>query len=242
MADQSIAAANVSSPPPLSDQYRKSRMYYGIFSGLLLAQVFDGTQIQAKSLLANVGLNLATPDRLPIILTVLVLYFAFLTCIEWFQCDGTRRSLKPSRIDFIVSHIIGIASTFTYWIQPFLPPQFGQLVIDRAPTLLILSAVFLFWPFGRIVWHFVSTGFLKDRWCSRTPMARLLTFTLCFSVVQSFYVYYAAASVMGSQILVKGNSTFAALYISSYVLYFLGYAFHELLFSRLPVLAFLKKT
>lgn len=231
----------VSSPPPLSDQYRKSRTYYGIFSGLLLAQIFDGTQIQAKSLLASIGLNFATPDGLPIVLTVLVFYFTFLTCVEWCQCDSTRRSLKPSRIDFMVSHVIGIASTFTYWVQHILPPQFGQMVIDRAPTLLILSAVFLFWPFGRIVWHFVSTGFLKDRWCSRTPIARLLTFILCFSVVQTFYIDYAVASIMGSQILVKGNSTYLALYISTYSLYFLGYAFHELLFSRLPVLAFLKK-
>jgi hypothetical protein len=164
-----------------------------------------------------------------------------LTCVEWCQCDGTRRSLKPSRIDFIVSHVIGLASTFTYWVQPFLPPQFGQVVIDRAPTLLILCAVVLFLPFGRIVWHLVHQGFFKDRWYSRTLMARLVTGMLCFSVVQSFYIFYAVASVMGSQILVKGNSTFAALYISSYLLFVLGCAFHELPFSRLPVLAFFKK-
>lgn len=68
-------------------------------------------------------------------------------------------------------------------------------------------------------------------------MTRLLTCMLCFSVVQSFCIYYAVESVMGSQILQKRNSTFAAIYyMSSYLLYVLGYGFLELPFSRLHLL------
>lgn len=162
-ADEPIAAASVSSPPPLSDHYHNARNKYARFSALLLAWGFLGIQIDIRSLFATVSVSLPTPEKVPILLTGLVLYYAYRICIEWNQCDGTRRSYRSSQVDFAITHLIGFASVVTYDIQQTISPQFGQIAIDRAPTLLILLAVVLFVPFGRIVQRFISKGFSKDR-------------------------------------------------------------------------------
>jgi len=233
MADEPVAAANTSSPPPLSDQYHKGRKGYALFSGLLLAWALAGIQVDARNPVANVRVSLVTPDMVPIILPVLVLYFAFRTCVRWYQCDARRPALIPSRIDFFVSHLIGISSIFTYGIQQTILPWLEQLLIDKAPALLILFAVVLFVFYGRIVGNFIGIRFHQDRWYGRTPLTRTLTIGLCLSAAQSFYLHRAVVYVMGSQIIQKGNSTFPALLMSSYFLFLLGYAFHEIPFSRL---------
>jgi len=235
MADEPAAAARASAPPPLSDQYHKGRKGYALFSGLLLAWVLAGIQVDVRNPVANISVSLATPDMVPIILTVLVLYFAFRTYVEWYQCDDRRRALMPSRIDFVASHIIGISSIFTYGIQQTVPPWLEQLFIDKAPTVLILLAIVLFVPYGKIVQDFISKGFYKGRWYGRTPITRLLTFSSCWSVAQSFYVQFAVASVMGNQILQKGNNTYPAILMASYLLFLLGYSFHEIPFARLQL-------
>jgi hypothetical protein len=170
---------------------------------------------------------------MPIILTVLVLYFAFRTCVEWYQCDDRRRALIPSRIDFFVSHFIGISSIFTYGMQQTVPPWLEQLFIHKAPTGLILLAVVLFAFYGRIVGNFIGKGFYQDRWYGRTPLTRSLTIGLCLSAAQSFYLHYAVVYVMGGQIIQIGNSTFPALLMTRYFFFLLGYGFHEIPFSRL---------
>jgi hypothetical protein len=128
--------------------------------------------------------------------------------------------------------LIGFASVVTYGIQQTVSPLFAQMAIERAPTLLILLAVVLFVPCGRIVERFSTKGFYQDRWYVRTPMRRLLAFGICFSLAQFLYLEYGVAAVLGSQILQKGNNTYAVLYLSSFLLYFLGYGFHDLPFSR----------
>ena len=226
-----IAAVGVPSPPPLSDQYHNARNKYALFSALLLAWSFLGIQIDIKSLFANVNVSLPTPEKLPILLTVLVLYYAYRICIEWNQCDGIRRSYRSSRVDFTVTHSIGLASILAYGVQQTIP-DVGQMVIDRAPSLLILSVLVLFVPYGQIVQHFISKGFYKDRWYGRTPITRVLTSSSCWSVAQAFYIQYAVAAVMGSQVLEKGNSTYPVILIASLLLFSLGYGLHEIPFSR----------
>jgi len=154
MANEPVATG-VSSPPPLSDQYHSARNKYALYSALLLAWDFLGIQIDIRSFFANVSVSLPTPEKVPILLTGLVLYYAYRICIEWNQCDGTRRSYMSSRVDFAITHLIGFASILTYGVQQNVP-QFGQMVVG-ALTLSIVFAVVLFLAFGRIVQHFIST-------------------------------------------------------------------------------------
>jgi hypothetical protein len=234
MADQSVAAASTSSPspPPLSDHYHNARNKYALCSALLLAWDFLGLQIDIRGLFASVSVSIPTPEKVPILLVGLVLYHAYRICIEWNQCDRTRRSYRSSRVDFVITHLIGFASVVTYGIQQTVPPWLEQLVIDKAPTVLILLAMLIFVPYGKIVQDFLSKGFNKNRWYSRKPMIRLLTFTSCWSVAQAFYIQFAVESVMGSEVIQKGNNTYPALVICSLYLFLLG-SVHETLLSRL---------
>lgn len=161
MADKP-ATTSVSSPPPLFDQYHNARNRYAFFSALLLAWNFLGVQIDIKSLFANVSISFPTPEKVPILLTGLVLYYAYRICIEWNQCDGTRRSYTSSQVDFAITHLIGFAALSTYALQQTVP-QLGQMVVDRAPTLSIFFAVVLLLASGLIVQHFVSTLLFNRR-------------------------------------------------------------------------------
>jgi DNA-binding CsgD family transcriptional regulator len=156
------ATTSVSSPPPLSDQYHNARNRYALFSALLLAWNFLGVQIDIKSLFANVSVSLPTPEKVPILLTGLVLYYAYRICIEWNQCDGTRRSYTSSQVDFAITHSIGFASILTYGVQQTVP-QLRQMAVERAPTLSIFFAVVLILASGLILRHFVSTPLLFNR-------------------------------------------------------------------------------
>lgn len=106
-------------------------------------------------------MSLPTPEKVPILLTGLVLYYAYRICIEWNQCDGTRRCYTSAQVDFAITHLIGFASILTYGVHQTIP-QLGQMVVDRAPTLSILFAVVLILASALIVHHFVSTP-LFDR-------------------------------------------------------------------------------
>jgi DNA-binding CsgD family transcriptional regulator len=160
MADKP-ASTSVSSPPHLSDQYHNARNRYALFSALLLAWNFLGVQIDIKSLFANVSVSFPTPEKVPILLTGLVLYYAYRICIEWNQCDGIRRSYTSSQVDFAVTHSIGFASILTYGVQQAVP-QLGQMVIERTPISSIFCAVGLILASGLILRHFVSTPLLLN--------------------------------------------------------------------------------
>lgn len=232
MDNQPIVAAGTPSPPPMSDQYNNARNKYALFSALLLAWSFLGIQIDIKGFFANVDVSLPNPEKLPILLTVLVVYYAYRSCIEWNQCDGIRRSYRSSRVDFAIAHLIGLTAILAYGVQQTIP-EAGQMVVDRAPSLLILLALGLFVPYGQIVQHFISKGFYKDRWYGRTPNLRYITSISCWSVAQALYIQFAVAAVMGGQVLEKGNSTYPVILIASLLLFSIGYGFHEIPFSRL---------
>jgi DNA-binding CsgD family transcriptional regulator len=153
MADEKIVSS-MASPPPLSDQYHSARNKYALFSALLLAWNFLGLQIDIRSIFASVSLSLPTPDKVPILLTGLVLYYAYRISIEWNQCNGTRRDYKSSQVDFAITHLIGFVSLLAYGVQQTVP-QFGQMVVDSASSRSILFAAVLFLTIGLIVKHFV---------------------------------------------------------------------------------------
>ncbi len=168
MADKPVATS-VSSPPPLSDQYHNARNRYAFLSALLLSWNFLGVQIDIKSLFSNISVSLPTPDKVPILLTGLVLYFAYRICIEWNQCDGTRRSYMSSQVDFAITHLIGFASILTYGLQQTIP-QLGQMIVDRAPTLSILSAIAIILASGLTLRHFFSTALFNRAKIISTPV------------------------------------------------------------------------
>ena len=83
--------------PHLTDQYYKGRKFYTLSSGVLLAWTLVGLEL-AKEPLESLKTSLKNPDVAPIILVLLVPYFAYRTSVEWYQSDARRRNLRASRL------------------------------------------------------------------------------------------------------------------------------------------------
>lgn len=102
--------------PQLTDQYHKGRKFYVLSSGVLLAWTLVGIEL-AKEPLESLKISLRNPEVAPVILVLLVLYFAYRTSVEWFQSDPRRRAFRASRTDFTITNILGVISVSVYSFQ-----------------------------------------------------------------------------------------------------------------------------
>lgn len=163
--------------PQLTDQYHKGRKFYTLTSGVLLAWTLVGIEL-AKEPLESLKVSLKNPDVTPIILVLLVLYFAYRTSVEWYQSDARRRNLRASQLDFTVTNILGIISISVYSFQEVSAVNVGAY-FARYTALAIPSAIYLFvvvmssYYIGRLlVWSVLTPPRAqRNRWCYyRLPM------------------------------------------------------------------------
>jgi hypothetical protein len=115
------------SPPALTEAYQKAHKEYGLFSALLFAWELVGFKIQ-KATVASYEIEILSPQAIPWVFIVLVVYFAYRVTIEWLQCDSYRRRTKPSTIDFVGSHIIGASSIALFTYQRIAQAQLASTV------------------------------------------------------------------------------------------------------------------
>jgi hypothetical protein len=121
-----ISSAHEDLPTPeLSDAFRAARKHYVLVSALLTAWELIGFDI-TETPLEGIGLKLKSPQAVPYVLVVLVLYFSFRTMIEWYQCDSRRRSLLASKVDLYSAHFIAILSFILYITQSYLGFQLAD--------------------------------------------------------------------------------------------------------------------
>jgi hypothetical protein len=99
----------------MSDQYHKARKQYALFSGIVIVWVLVGIRVNTENPIESVGVSLLSPEAIPVMLLTILVYFAYRTTIEWFQCDTDRRNTTASKIDFSMAHLIG-ASAFGIYI------------------------------------------------------------------------------------------------------------------------------
>jgi lipid-A-disaccharide synthase-like uncharacterized protein len=109
---------------------------------LLLAGTIVGVDIE-KSPFENIKVTILNPEALPVILFLLVLYFAFRVTVEWFQCNSYRRSFLASLVDFWAAHILGIAATLIYSIQQAARFRIADFFINL-PLVGLIPATVLF--------------------------------------------------------------------------------------------------
>src|SRR5689334_24889056 len=95
-----------SDPPHFSSAYHKVHKQYGIFAALLFVWELIGVDVDNSPALKNYVI-LKSPQAVPWVLVVMVLYFCFRFTVEWHQSSARRRKLAASRIDYRVAH--GIA-------------------------------------------------------------------------------------------------------------------------------------
>jgi hypothetical protein len=145
----------------LSDHYHKGRKFYTLSSGLLLAWTLVGIEIE-KAPIESLNVSLKNPDVTPIILVLLVLYFAYRTVVEWYQSDARRRRLPASRWDFAGANALGVISLAVYSFQEISSVNVGEYlsrVIPLAiPNLLysISDLIFSYYIARLVIWSFLT--------------------------------------------------------------------------------------
>lgn len=107
--------------PPLTAEYNRARRQLVLWSAILFAWEFIGIDFdKIKKVQGAIGAfadSLKSPQAVPLILLILVVYFFYRCIIEWLQCDHKRRLEKASQIDFVVSKGIGIIAICLFLIQ-----------------------------------------------------------------------------------------------------------------------------
>ncbi|WP_455389036.1 hypothetical protein [Petrachloros mirabilis] len=127
-------------PPQLSDQYYQARKVYVLVCGLLLTCVLVGLGLPEDGrVMPYSSIVLKNPSALPLIFLTLLIYSAYRITIEWNQCDERRRAMKVSRIDFLVSHALGLFSVAAYLIDQALEVGLGELAVAYAPEGIFVT-------------------------------------------------------------------------------------------------------
>lgn len=93
--------------PQLIDEYRKAHKAYVLASALLASWELIGITLDTKG---RWGIELKSPNAVPLILFTPVFYSGYKITIEWLQCDRERRRNWPARVDFIVAHLIALSA------------------------------------------------------------------------------------------------------------------------------------
>jgi hypothetical protein len=94
-------------PPALTNAYQKAHKSYVLASALFASWVLIGFGLDTKD---RWGLEIKSPNGIPLVLLTMIFYFGYRLTIEWMQCDEERRSMRVAKVDFVTAHVIaGVA-------------------------------------------------------------------------------------------------------------------------------------
>jgi hypothetical protein len=131
---------------PLSDHYHKAHKQVTLCAALLLCWEFVGVDLnQAKSAGGNIGAivgSLKSPQAVPWVLVILVLYFLFKFNVEWHQCNEARRKLTAALFDFWAAWIIACTALLLFCVQTLSQVQFADSLNSRRVPALVTALVF----------------------------------------------------------------------------------------------------
>ena len=98
--------------PQLTEAYRKAHKAYVLASGLLASWELIGITLDTKG---KWGIELKSPNALPLILFTLVIYSGYKMIIEWLQCDAEGN--KVAKLDYLIAHSIALSAILISGIQ-----------------------------------------------------------------------------------------------------------------------------
>ncbi len=97
--------------PSLTGEYNKARRQLLLWSSILFAWELVGIDLSKVETSDNFGSIISaikTPQAVPWVIVILVIYFVYRFVIEWLHCDESKRTQSVSKTDMGVS--ISIAS------------------------------------------------------------------------------------------------------------------------------------
>jgi hypothetical protein len=128
--------------PRLTDAYRKAHKAYVLASGLLTSWELIGITLDTKG---KWGLELKSPNAVPLILFTLVLYSGYKMIIEWLQCEAEEN--KVAKLDYWIAHSIAFIAILISVIQylakiqiiNFLVPALSFFIVGVAAVGFVRS-------------------------------------------------------------------------------------------------------
>lgn len=120
---------------PITESYQKARRVYAGFSALLLAWEFIGIGITEANI-STLKIEIKSPDAIPFVLLVLVIYFAYRLSNEWMMLSKQVRGRKYAKIDLFLSHLIAGISIAVFIFQLIIDAQIFELVSINPSTVL----------------------------------------------------------------------------------------------------------
>jgi hypothetical protein len=133
-------------PAALSSEYHKAHKQLMLWATILFIWELVGVDLsKAKDAGGNVGpivTALKSPQAVPWVLLILVLYFLFKCSVEWAQCHVDRRKVAFAKIDYVSALIVSGVAIILYIGQAVSRVQFANAVEGSRFESVILGGSF----------------------------------------------------------------------------------------------------
>lgn len=201
-------------PPEMPSAYHKARRQLSLFSAILIFWEYVGIRVgdkaaepvTAKLPVADTKIRFENPEVIPLVISVIVIYFTFRLTIEWLQIMPRRRRQAASRIDLIVSYSLAVAALLLYVFQKVFSFRLADVLTPDA--FLTATAGFLIGFFFGV--SFVQTNAIKNRIAK--IWSRIFLSLVAFAVLFLFlFLRIKSTEMIGSVFI----SFFVGLFIGS---------------------------
>jgi len=133
---------------PALRSYRRVRGLYTFTSGLLAAWEMMGVEL-SHAPAPGAGIRLKSPEAVPSVLLVFLVYLAFRMTLEWLECEPEYRRRWPPRADFIAAHALAGGAALLCTAQRALRLQiashFGGAIVYLGILILLAIALAASW-------------------------------------------------------------------------------------------------
>lgn len=166
----------------MTEAYHRARRLFALFSGILIVWEYIGVEVAdkttgaatAKVPVADTAVTLRNPEVIPLIIFILVLYFAFRFSVEWVRCPRNVRYQKVSIVDGVFAYLVGLSAIVLFGLQRI--SEF-RLAESTTPTGLIF--VFTGGVTSGLLHAFLRTAFRTQiSFLASTIIAPLATLTV----------------------------------------------------------------
>jgi hypothetical protein len=125
-------------PKGLTAEYHKAHKQVMLWAAILLFWQLVGIDLdEAKKVEGNIGAlvkSIKSPQAVPWILVILLVYFLFKVTLEWYQCNRTRRTTRVAKTDFLTAWVVSLLAFVLYVGQTVTNAQLAER-LQHSPAL-----------------------------------------------------------------------------------------------------------
>lgn len=147
----------------LSSEYHKAHKQVMLWAAILFIWELVGVDLgKAEKAGGNVGpivTALKSPQAVPWVLVILVVYFTFKLRIEWRQCGETRRQVREAKQDYYSACMVAAVACLLFFGQTISRIQFADVIqgSNRVQSISLGLTAGMFLTHGtRYLWLWIA--------------------------------------------------------------------------------------